>query len=218
MYILYGSQNFGYDKPDSDVDLMRLIIPSWDDIVHNRCTSTTVNNSDGGITKITDIRKYSSMLKSGDFSIIQTLYSKQYVYENDNTAIHWFICHKEEIVRADLYRLYISNKNHILRDLDVKRGFLNINSKVVTRANTFAQLLERLLDSSPFKLCDKSRLQYRLNAEAQNVEWLKSEADRIIEYVTNLESEYERYKDNVNESLFKDMDVHVANTIKLLAK
>lgn len=218
MYILYGSQNFGYDKPDSDTDWMQVIIPSWNDIVHNKCVITTRHNPDGGITKVVDIRKYSSMLKGGDFSSIQTLYAKQYAYESDAIAIDWFISHREEIIRADLYRLYYSNKNHILSDLDIRRGCLKINSKVVTRAHTFAQLLGKLLEPTSFDVCDKSRVNYRLEVESKDTEWLKIEAARIAEYIESLDQEYLRYKDNVNESLLKDMDNHVIKAIKLLAK
>ena len=53
---LYGSQNYGLDTPDSDLDYKAIVIPSIDDVVLNRNPASTSYEFEGGLIDVKDIR------------------------------------------------------------------------------------------------------------------------------------------------------------------
>ena len=49
MKLLYGSQDFGYDTPQSDKDWLEFVYPTWKDVLANNMISKECKNEDGSL-------------------------------------------------------------------------------------------------------------------------------------------------------------------------
>lgn len=206
MRILYGSQNFGYDKPDSDVDYMDIVYPSWNDIMNNKGISTTIHNKDGSQIKVMDIRKVPSGLRKCDFSFLQILYSKQYI---DCEDLRWFIENREYIARANVFSAYRSNSKHI------KNMFQNkVDVKNVVRSLVFHDLLVRLLNPSvKFEMYDRSKYDYRIWAENVNQDRLNKEAENILKSLENMKDDFTRLEKHTNMEVNNAVKIEVSRLL-----
>lgn len=209
MKILYGSQNFGYEKPDSDHDYMMIVYPNWNDIMINNTVSKTLVTSDKSLIKVKDIRLIPSMFTKSCFSDLQILYSKQYINCED---LAWFIDNRDLIIRANLYNAYKSNSGIIRKSL-LKTD--KLDAKELTRSFTYHDLLIKLLDSSTrFELYDRSKYKYRLWAEGLPADRLQQEALNILKSLSILEKEFERFSNHSNLKINEQVRLEVSRLLK----
>ena len=207
MKILYGSQNFGYDLPESDKDWMEIIFPTWDDIIHNKCVSITNTNPDGSQTKVRDIRKYVDYIKNGCISDFQTLWAKEYIGADD---LKWFIDNRDRIIRYNLYKFYDCNMGCIHTML--KNGY---NPKDTTRIFVFYSLMTDMLNPNKrFNIEVEDSREYRLWVSGMNPDKLKRETDSLVRGVRGLESEYLRFKGMIDTGLGLEMDQELKRLIQ----
>lgn len=207
MMILYGSQNFGYDTPESDKDWVEIVIPSWNDIIELRALSNEDIAADNTHIKQRDIRIQLRFFKNAHFNSYQLLYSKAYINCDD---FEWFINNRERIVRHNIYQSYLSNSRNIYNML----SDTNFEPKQITRAYVFNTLLKRLLDNKEFRIyCEESGT-YR--------EWLNSidknkrriEAEKIKVETRELGNEFEKFRSIVDTKLIQDMHAEVQRLIR----
>ena len=207
MKILYGSQNFGYDLPESDRDWMEVIFPTWDDIIHNRCVSATIKNTDGSQTKIRDIRKYVDYIKNGCISDFQTLWAKEYIDAND---LKWFIDNRDRIVRYNLHKFYECNMGCIQTML--KNGY---NPKDTTRIFVFYSIMYDMLNpNKKFSIEVPDSRDYRIWVSGMTEDKLKRETDSLVKGARMLEVEYSRLKGLVDNKLGEEMDLELKRLIQ----
>ena len=88
--MLYGSQNYGLDTPDSDIDTKTLLIPSPRDVILNtKMVSTDLQISDGGLSNVKDYRAMFQNYLKGNINFVETLFTK---YAKVNLPLGmWFI-------------------------------------------------------------------------------------------------------------------------------
>ena len=73
--ILYGSQNYGLNGPNSDKDYYEIVMPSFYDLYYQ------IEASD---KKSWDIRKFTKLILDGNFNAIELLFSvDKYFYSQD---------------------------------------------------------------------------------------------------------------------------------------
>lgn len=81
---LYGSQNYGLDTEDSDVDSKIAVIPSGKDIILGyEKLSTTLRLEDGGVCEVKDIREMANQFYKGNINFTEMLYTPYYI-QNEN--------------------------------------------------------------------------------------------------------------------------------------
>ena len=88
--MLYGSQNYGLDTPDSDIDTKTLLIPSPRDVIlGTKMVSTDLQVSDGGLSNVKDYRAMFQNYLKGNINFVETLFTK---YARVNIQLgDWFI-------------------------------------------------------------------------------------------------------------------------------
>ena len=132
MKLLYGSQNFGYDTPESDKDWLEFVYPTWEDIVSNNMKNKERKNEDGSVTKVKDIRLIIKMVEKSNFNDLQVLYSQEMYGCED---LKWFIDNRDALVKHNLHQLFYTNKGYILSCL--KSG----TQKDLVRALAFTNMI-----------------------------------------------------------------------------
>ena len=122
---LAGSQNYGLDMEDSDVDTKLIVVPSFNDIAMNKSpVSTTHARPNNEHISFHDVRLYIPTLKKGNINFIETLFSK-YTIVNPLYAHEWnrLVEAREAIARYDVVRAI-----HAMRGTmyNKKKSMLNV--------------------------------------------------------------------------------------------
>lgn len=87
--MLYGSQNYGLDTPDSDIDTKTLLIPRARNVVLGKpMVSTDLQISDGGLSNVKDYRAMFQNYLKGNINFVETLFTK-YARVNINYITHF---------------------------------------------------------------------------------------------------------------------------------
>jgi len=86
---LYGSQNYGLDTPESDVDTKAIILPTLDDVIFNhKPISTTHMLENGEQIDAKDIRLMWSCFRKQNINYVETLFT-QYFRLHPNYEYEW---------------------------------------------------------------------------------------------------------------------------------
>lgn len=85
---LYGSQNYGLDTENSDVDCRALLIPSYKDCLLGKKMpkNDTWSYNDGLMTVEYDFRKYFHLLKKGNLNALELLYTEHWTCDLEYQA------------------------------------------------------------------------------------------------------------------------------------
>lgn len=103
---LAGSQNYGLDMEDSDVDTKLVVVPSFNDIAMNKQpVSTTHVRENNEHISFHDVRLYIPTFRKGNINFVETLFS-EYSMINPLYAKEWnrLVEAREEIARYDVVR------------------------------------------------------------------------------------------------------------------
>ena len=103
---LQGSQNYGLDTPDSDIDTKLIVVPSFRDIVLDvRPVSTTHIRANNEHIDFKDIRLYMETFCKQNLNFLEILFT-DYRIINPLYIDYWrvLIEHREEIARMNPYR------------------------------------------------------------------------------------------------------------------
>lgn len=176
MKLLYGSQNFGYDTPESDKDWLEFVYPTWEDIVSNNMKNKERKNEDGSVTKVKDIRLVIKMIEKSNFNDLQVLYSQEMYGCED---LKWFIDNRDALVKHDLHQLFYTNRGYILSCL--KSG----TQKDLVRALAFTNMIVKAFNENEFVMREPKFSKIR---EANSQEF-----NECKEYIYKKLSEYEGY-------------------------
>lgn len=205
MIFLYGSQNFGYDLEESNVDYMQFIIPQWDDIVHGKMESTQIKNGNN-ITKVNDIRKISSMIQKPNFSNLQWMWGDPV---DDCSLLDWFIEHRNDLMYCNVPYLCKSS-------LGMIRSNIALNTaKGLTRAFVYKELLMDVCSSgfSGIKYDDKFKTFRRTANDKEDTQWFHNTAKDILIEAEEIElaakDEFE-----LDQVLMRDADNEIWEILK----
>lgn len=100
---LYGSQNYGIETEDSDVDTKAIIIPTFEELLFSPMKIKELHLSNGEHCEILDIRHFISNLLKQNINFVETLFT-EYYWVNPFYEDLWnkfFIEPREEIARYD---------------------------------------------------------------------------------------------------------------------
>ena len=101
---LIGSQNYGLDTPDSDVDTISIVVPNFEAICCGKPKiDHTYDFEDGGKAKVRDYRSFAlNDLKKSCFTNTEALYSVKVMVNPTYKEVWNFLMENREIVmRAD---------------------------------------------------------------------------------------------------------------------
>lgn len=162
---LEGSQNYGLDLLNSDVDTKMIVLPSLNDIVWNKkpiaMTHVRANEEH---TSITDIRNYFSSLRKQNINFIETLFSpwiivnKEYknefeqLFNNRELIARYDECKAVKTIGGisiDRYKA-IQNFNSKKADVIKKYGY---DGKAVSHIIRIYAFLKRYVRDFPYQTC-----------------------------------------------------------------
>lgn len=162
---LAGSQNYGLDCEDSDVDTKLVIAPSFENIAMNKqpVSTTHVRPNDEHIGMY-DIRLYIPMLRKSNINFLETLFSK-YTIVNPLYAQEWnrLVKAREDIARYDVARAVqamcgnvhstykrIFNQTEKRTEAIAKFGYSPKDFYIIKRIEEF---ITRYIDGEPYEDC-----------------------------------------------------------------
>lgn len=106
---LYGSQNYNLDTDESDKDYKEAIVPSINNLILDKKPYAKVKETSNGLIEVKDIRNTFTAFKKMSIVDLEMLFSKEtYVNEKYKEEINRLFEMREEIVKANPYRLYYS--------------------------------------------------------------------------------------------------------------
>lgn len=92
---LFGSQNYGLDDNDSDINCVVVTMPSLDDLISGKTDVKTLtqaefssDSSDDGQVKLMDIRDFAKQLAKGSFANLEALMSDYVIVEKSFTDFY----------------------------------------------------------------------------------------------------------------------------------
>jgi hypothetical protein len=108
---LYGSQNYGIDNKNSDVDTKAILVPSFDAIANNETPISAGFTFNDELLDVKDIRLMCKMYKKQGINFIETLFTDyyclnpiyapifhEYFIKNNETIAHY--SHKAAVISA----------------------------------------------------------------------------------------------------------------------
>lgn len=208
MKILCGSQNFGYNLPDSDKDWIEYTYPSWENIINNTITKEElVDKTTGSHTKHLDIRTIHNIILHPNISILQFMYSTEYI---DCEDLKLFIENRDKIVKANKYRLYKSNSAKVINELvhDKSRNTL-------VRAYVYRDILRQVVDGKEVNFMVPDSLDFRLWEMEQSISVKRLKANEIIKDIELMQPYFELYNNKIDNSIQELIDKELIRLIKL---
>lgn len=100
---LYGSQNYGLDDSDSDIDCVIVVRPTLGQMIDNSEINMEVGFGDSGKAKIVDVMSFAKQLAKGSFVNFEALYSDYSIHEQ--AFKEEFISHRNDIYEAYRWKI-----------------------------------------------------------------------------------------------------------------
>ena len=100
---LYGSQNYKIDTPESDIDTITILVPSFQDLVFGECISKEFIMPTHEHCVVKDIREIVKQWKKQSLNFLEILFTDYYII-NSTFQKEWdeILKEKEFIARMDL--------------------------------------------------------------------------------------------------------------------
>ena len=76
---IYGSQNYGTDTPESDIDTIMYVLPSFEEIAFNKTFISELHKVDNGTISVRDIRALPENILSGNPVNLEILISDSFI-------------------------------------------------------------------------------------------------------------------------------------------
>ena len=154
---LFGSQNYGLDDNDSDIDCVVVTMPSLDDLISGKTDVKTLtqsefssDSSDDGQVKLMDIRDFAKQLAKGSFVNLEALFSDYVIVDDSfrdfynvrNKIYDRYIWHYQNAVYGAIH--------HILNyyEMNACSNEENKQSKRMYEALRLKNLYNQLMDKS----------------------------------------------------------------------
>lgn len=188
---LYGSQNYGIETENSDVDTKAIIIPTFEELLFSSMKIKELHLPNGEHCEILDIRHFISNLLKQNINFVETLFTKYYWINPfyQNLWNEFFIEPREKIARYDENKTIIAacaQAKHALKQSNESKKYAN-----ALRIYQFITLYEKHL--IPYKDCiyiyDEDNyfmktkiLSYKLNLnkpKSEEIKFLINEFEKI---------------------------------------
>lgn len=232
--ILQGSQNYGLDVPNSDVDTKLIVTPSFKDIAMNRkpVSTTHVRENDEHID-FKDIRLYCQHFRKQNLNFLEILFSK-YAVINETYYAQWnrLVEAREEIARFNVYRGVQSMKGiamekyHALKHpypskLAVLEKY-SYDPKQLHHLMRVEAYLSRYIDGESYEDClnpRNSETLIKVKEGCYNLEQAELIAERCIANISNMaEQAYKKFPNEENPKVNELLDDVQYEIMKIAVK
>jgi predicted nucleotidyltransferase len=155
---LYGSQNYGLDTEESDIDSILLYCPSFREIVLNCPISSEIHLENGEHIVIKDIREYTKQVKKQNISILEILFTEYFILNPKYVKVwNHYTWRKEEYARLNPQKMAISLVKQVKNTLKKDE----ISGKQLARCWFYFDFLAQYMLGMSYAQClDCGNLQY----------------------------------------------------------
>lgn len=204
--ILYGSQNYGLDGPNSDKDYYEIVMPSFYDLYYQKEASGK---------KSWDIRKFTKLILDGNFNAIELLFSVDKQFYSQDFEFLWYYLRaiSSDIVARRSKKFYYSIRGCFKASLDNadKADSVETYVKHMARAQYFVDLLDHVR-LSHFYLTEnawrgnftENARNIRFNHAPVDKEKLLADMDRLSIYYDRTEDLPSKYYEMITSN-FQDL-------------
>lgn len=203
--ILRGSQNYGLDLENSDIDTICIIVPTFNEMAQNKELTTYeyIDPETENHILFKDVRLYVDCLRKQGISFVETLFTKYYII-NDRYKGPWSMLtrFKEEIsfynperaVNAayGVFNKYYKECEEITETEDCMPG------KVLSRLPQMLHFLENYTCNADYLRCITPNPSVKLFKENEAIDmheaysWMKSWREMADYYYNNFKKLYNR--------------------------
>lgn len=202
---LQGSQNYGLDYEDSDVDTKLIVTPTFKDIAMNRkAISTTHIRSNEEHIDFKDIRLYIQTFRKQNLNFLEILFTK-YAIINPMYKAEWdrLVEHNEAIAHYNLVQAiksmrgiakekYFAMEHHYPSRMEWINKF-GYDPKQLHHLLRVEDYIERYIDGERYVDCLNPRLPEYLKDVKKGCHSLESAqfiADKVIEHIDEMYDEF----------------------------
>lgn len=227
---LQGSQNYGLDLPESDVDTKLIVVPSFKDICLNaKPVSTTHVRENNEHIDFKDIRLYMETFRKQNLNFLEILFTP-YFYVNPMYIRQWerLEGYREEIARMNPFRAVKSMKGIALEkyhamehpypskvDIIAKYGYDPKQLHHLVRVDNY---LIRYIMGEEYQSCLRPRAEMKkflleLKQGKWELEAARELADQTIDHVEKITNEFcawnEEKEDHNIRALLDDVSYNI---------
>lgn len=195
---LYGSQNYGMDSEDSDIDSKIIILPSFNDFcLNSNMISKELRLENEEHIEIKDIRLFREMFMKQNINFLEILYTEYFILnpKYENLFNLYFINNREDIAHYDRGKALMSISGQLLHTLKQDQ----YDNKKLYNAARLYYFLEDYFKDLPYEKCLKpegARTEELLSIKRGSAAILASDLDKenfateIILKVSNLRNNF----------------------------
>ena len=209
MLALIGSQNYGLDTKESDLDTKLTVLPSFEDIAFNKpAISTTHIRENKEHINFKDVRFMLPTLLKQNVNYLEQLFAKEYLINEDyGKEIETLLDIREDIARympsqciQTMYGIAMNKKNRIFRKLPEKEKNIEkfgYNPKEAMQLFRIEELMRKYCNDLPFEECLKtSQKDYLLGIKSGTV----YDSITMVEMVNAAIAHVEEMKEQFNKT------------------
>ena len=201
---LYGSQNYNFDTPTSDIDAKAIYIPTYEEMVNLKEPVSRVYGTDYGNVEVKDIRLMWKMWKKQNINFIEVLFTDYYLTNKNYTDL-W------EFLRTSGPSIARYNPLYTVNSIAGQcRGTLSYTVLTGKKIANFARLitfLDKYLNNEPYRKC------ITVDEEFRN-KWLSIKQNDKPFYKKDAADQIEELAEKLNclqikgEELYKDKEIN----------
>lgn len=188
--ILYGSQNYGLNGPNSDKDYHEIVMPSFYDLYYQKEASDK---------KSWDIRKFTKLILDGNFNAIELLFSvdKHFYSQGFEFLWHYLRAISSDIVTRRSKKFYYSIRGCFKASLDNadKADSVETYIKHMARAQYFVDLLDHVRLSHFYLTENAWRGNFTENARNIRFNHAPVDKEKLLADMDRLSIYYDRTED-----------------------
>lgn len=149
---LYGSQNYGLDTEDSDVDTKAIYIPTLEELAFAKPVSKEIRLENGEHCEVKDIREIVNNFKKQNINFVELLFTPHFLINNIDYVSIWseyFIKNREDIARYNVNAGVKSMAHQALHTLKQNPH----DGKKIANVFRLVRFIEKYLRGENYKSC-----------------------------------------------------------------
>ena len=193
MTVLIGSQNYGLDSKDSDIDTFSFVMPSLNDLITGKPPLSFEFDTDDGKCSVKDYRLAFNLLRKPSPNSVECFVSKYKYYEPEYSKILEYFLGKEAPLRIITHANFHNMLNAIAGTARMLHGRNMTEGKKYSHCLRLQELAQKYLD------CDANPFEYLLlspeNTEVARLakfgdsnktnEWYEQQCKLIVDALTD---------------------------------
>lgn len=193
MTVLIGSQNYGLDSKDSDIDTFSFVMPSLNDLITGKPPLSFEIDTDDGKCSVKDYRLAFNLLRKPSPNSVECFVSKYKYYEPEYSKVLEYFLDKEAPLCIITHANFCNMLNAIAGTARMLHGRNMTEGKKYSHCLRLKELAQKYLD------CDANPFEYLLlspeNTKAARLakfggsdktdEWYQQQCKVIVDILTD---------------------------------